>query len=89
MLLNGEADIEVSVARLPLGDDLHVCGPGATRVYYAGRDDVVIYTEIEGQPLQFPTFLAWRADTHDSRRKALAQHMGLAARDHRFSFRAG
>ena len=75
MLLNGEADIEVSVARLPLGNDLHVCGLGATRAYYAGRDDIVIYTEIEGQPLQFPAFLAWRADTHDSRREALAERI--------------
>ena len=75
MLLNGEADIEASVARLPLGDDLHACGLGATRAYYAGRDDVVIYTEIERQPLQFPTFLAWRANPHDSRREALAERI--------------
>lgn len=66
--LNSSAEI----ARDDLGDTLHICGLESTTAYYAQRDDIAIFTQVDGKALTYPLCIGYRTDTDDERIERLA-----------------
>lgn len=69
-LLPVEGAAEVS--RMQLGGMLHLCEVGAVHRYYAGRNDIVIFEELDGEPLTCPLWAVTAANPSDSIRAVIA-----------------
>lgn len=53
---------KTELAREDLGDSIHICGSTATAQYYEYRDDVVLFLEVDGKPLEYASVIAYRND---------------------------
>lgn len=63
------------LAREDLGNTLHICGRNAMGQYYGHRDDIVVFDQIDGQDLQYPWGIAYRADSSNEQLPAFVQKL--------------
>lgn len=58
------------------GDGLHICGLSENRHWFADRDDIALFEEIDGKPFGMPTSLTYSADASDWVREGAAIVLG-------------
>jgi DNA-binding transcriptional LysR family regulator len=59
-------DSTLGVASADLGTSIHLCGSSAIEDLYKGRDDIKVFDELDGKPLEFNSIIAYRVPADDS-----------------------
>lgn len=71
------------ISREDLGDALHICQSDSVAAYYRHRDDIVVFDQVDGQPLEYTVGIAYRADPRRPEIEAFARELVAALREAR------